>query len=467
MDVKSAFLNGFLQEEVFVEQPKGFVDAHHPNHVYRLKKALYGLKQAPRAWYEHLTQFLVDNNYTRGSIDKTLFIKRDNDELFIAQIYVDDIVFGSTNNTKVQQFVDVMSHEFEMSLVGELSYFLCLQIRQLDDGIFISQAKYAKNLVKKFGLEKAKHCDTPMSTTLKLSKDASGKSVDQTLYRGMIGSLLYLTASRPDISFSVGVCARYQSDPKESYLSSVKRVIRFVNGTSNYGIWYSFDTNPSLVGYSDADWAGNCDDRKSTSGGCFFLGNNLVSWFCKKQNSISLSTAEAEYIATGSGCTQLIWMKQMLVDYGFNQGTLTLFCDNMRAINISMNPVQHSRTKHIDIRHHFIREFVENKCIVLEHWLRRLALLVPRLCCRGCLILAYRGMQATETSMSLPRFICRGATTAAVERQQRLCCAAVIVPRLSNRGRRATEIFLMSSVGKNNKSSTRSGSDTKIRFSDF
>jgi hypothetical protein len=367
MDVKSAFLNGFLQEEVFVEQPKGFVDAHHPNHVYRLKKALYGLKQAPRGWYERLTQFLVNNDYIRGSVDKTLFIKKDNDELFIAQIYVDDIVFGSTNNIKVQQFVDVMSHEFEMSLVGELSYFLGLQIRQMNDGIFITQAKYAKNLVKRFGLEKAKHCDTPMSTTLKLSKDASGKSVEQTLYRAMIGSLLYLTASRPDISFSVGVCARYQSDPKESHLSSVKRIIRYVNETSNYGIWYSFDTNDSLVGFSDADWAGNCDDRKSTSGGCFFLGNNLVSWFCKKQNSISLSMVEAEYIAAGSGCTQLLWMKQMLVDYGFNQGTLTLFCDNMSAINISKNPIQHSKTKHIDIRHYFIRELVENKCIVLEH----------------------------------------------------------------------------------------------------
>ncbi|KAK0582443.1 hypothetical protein LWI29_025725 [Acer saccharum] len=260
-----------------------------------------------------------------------------------------------------------MSHEFEMSLIGELSYFLGLQIRQMNDKIFITQAKYAKNLVKKFGLENAKHCDTPMSTTLKLSKDASGKSVEQTLYRGMIGSLLYLTASRPDISFSVGVCARYQADPNESHLSSVKRIIRYVNGTSNYGIWYSFDTNASLVGFSDADWAGNCDDRKSTSGGCFCLGNNLVSWFCKKQNSISLSTAEAEYIAAGNGCTQLLWMKQMLVDYRFNQGTLTLFCDNMSAINISKNPVQHSRTKHIDIRHHFIRELVENKCIVLEH----------------------------------------------------------------------------------------------------
>ncbi|KAK4848808.1 hypothetical protein QYF36_017638 [Acer negundo] len=315
MDVKSAFLNGLLQEKVFVERPKRLVDAHHPNHVCRLKKALYGSKQAPMAWYERLTQFLIDNNYIKGNVDKTLFIKKDKNELFIAQIYIDDIVFGSTNKTNVQHFVKVMSHEFEMSLVGELSYFLGLQIRQLNDEIFITQAKYAKNLVKKFGLENAKHCDTPMSTTLKLSKDASGKSVDQTLYRDMIGSLLYLTASRPNISFSVGVgvgvCDRYQTDPKESHLSSVKRIICFVNGTSNYGIWYSFDTNAGLIGFSDAYWAENCDDKKSTSGVCFFLGNNLVSWFCKNQNSISLSTAKAEYIVAGSGCTQLLWMKQM------------------------------------------------------------------------------------------------------------------------------------------------------------
>ena len=176
----------------------------------------------------------------------------------------------------------------------------------MHDGIFIPQAKYAKNLVKKFGLENAKHCDTPMSTTLKLSKDASGKDVQQSLCRGMIGSLLYLTANRPDISFSVGVCARYQANPKESHLVAIKRIIHFVNGTSNHRIWYSFNTNPSLVRFSDTNWVGNCDDRKSTSGGCFFLGNNLVSWFCKKQNSISLSTAEAEYIATGSACTQLM-----------------------------------------------------------------------------------------------------------------------------------------------------------------
>ncbi|KAK4859431.1 hypothetical protein QYF36_005321 [Acer negundo] len=175
-----------------------------------------------------------------------------------------------------------------------------------------------------------------MSTTLKLSTDASGKSVDQTLYQRMIGSLLYLTVGRTDISFSVGVCARYQADPKESHLSSVKRIIHFLNGTSNYGIWHSFDINTSLVGFSDTDWAGHCDDRKSTSGGCFFLGNNLVSWFCKKKNWISLSTAEVEYIATGSGCTQLLWMKQMLVDYEFNQGLsiLTSIITSLECLNM-------------------------------------------------------------------------------------------------------------------------------------
>ncbi|CAM8877595.1 unnamed protein product [Rhodiola kirilowii] len=179
----------------------------------------------------------------------------------------------------------------------------------------------------------------------------------------MIGSLLYLTASRPDIAYPVGVCARYQADPKESHLLQVKRIIKYVCGTVEFGIWYTKDTNSHLVGYCDADWAGNAEDRKSTSGGCFFLGNNLVSWFSKKQNSISLSTAEAEYIAAGSSCTQLLWMKEMLSEYGVTQKEMTLYCDNMSAISISKNPVQHSRTKHIDIRHHFIRELVEQKVV--------------------------------------------------------------------------------------------------------
>ena len=260
-----------------------------------------------------------------------------------------------------------MSSEFEMSMVGELNYFLGMQVKQTSMGIMLSQSKYANNLVKRFGLENGKDFETPMSTTLKLDKDEKGKSVDQSLYRSMIGSLLYLTASRPDICFSVGLCARFQANPKESHLKAVKRIIRYIKGTYNLGLFYSFDTNDILVGYCDADWAGNIDDRKSTSGGCFYVGNNLVSWSSKKQNSVSLSSSEAEYIAAGSACTQLLWMKQILKDYEIEQGKMTLYCDNLSAINISKNPVQHSRTKHIDIRHHFIRDLVEHSIVTLEH----------------------------------------------------------------------------------------------------
>jgi hypothetical protein len=260
-----------------------------------------------------------------------------------------------------------MQSEFEMSLVGELTYFLGLQVKQMEDSILISQSKYAKNIVKKFGMDNASHKRTPALTHLKLTKDEKGISVDQSLYRSMIGSLLYLTASRPDLTFAVGVCARYQADPKMSHLTQVKRILKYVNGTSDYGILYAHDENSKLIGYCDTDWAGSADDRKSMSGGCFFLGNNLISWFSKKQNSVALSTAEAEYIAAGSSCSQLVWMKQMLKEYNVEYDVLTLYCDNLSAINISKNPIQHSRTKHIDIRHHFIRDLVEENIVTLKH----------------------------------------------------------------------------------------------------
>jgi len=199
---------------------------------------------------------------------------------------------------------------------------------------------------------------------LKLTKDESGISVDQSMYRSMIGSLPYLIASRLDIKFVVGVFARYQAEPKMSHLTQVKRILKYINSTSDYGILYSPCEDSKLMGYCDADWAGSADDRKSTSGGCFFLGNNLISWFSKKQKEYNV---EAEYIAAGSSCSQLVWMKQMLKKYNVEQDVLTLYCDNLSDINISKNHIQHSRTKHIDIRHHFIRDLVKEKVVTLEH----------------------------------------------------------------------------------------------------
>ena len=220
MDVKSAFLNAILHEKAYVEQPKGFKDPHFSNHVYKLNKALYELKQAPWAWYERLTNFLIEKSYKRGGVDKKLFIMHFNTDIIFTQIYIDDIVFSSTSSSKVQEFQ--MREEFDMSMVGELNFFLCLQVKQIESRIFIAQSKYAKNLVKRFGLEKAKHFNTQMSTTLKLSKDEIRVSVDPTLYRSMIDSLLYLTASCPNICYSVGVCARYQSHPKESHIKQLR-----------------------------------------------------------------------------------------------------------------------------------------------------------------------------------------------------------------------------------------------------
>ncbi|GKA49359.1 retrovirus-related pol polyprotein from transposon TNT 1-94 [Tanacetum coccineum] len=220
MDVKSAFLNGFINEEVYVAQPPGFIDFEKPDHVYKLKKALYGLKQAPKAWYDRLKAFLIKHEYKMGMVDNTLFTKKKSSNLIIVQIYVDDIIFGSTCQDMCDEFAKIMHDEFEMSMMGELNFFLGLQIKQMEDGIFFNQSKYIKEMLKKFSLEDSKPMKTPMSSDTKLTKDEECESVDSTKYRGMIGSLLYLTASRPDIMFSVCLCARFQEAPKTSHLEA-------------------------------------------------------------------------------------------------------------------------------------------------------------------------------------------------------------------------------------------------------
>ena len=353
MDVKSSFLNG----ELFVEQLPGFVDPRFPNHVYRLDKALYGLKQAPRAWYETYAQFLLESGFTRGTIDKTLFYIKNGNNLLLVQIYVDDINFKSTNVKLCQKFSKLMQSRYQMSMMGELSYFLGLQVKQTDDGIFINQSKYTKYLLKRFNMLDNSSASTPMATTIKLDQH-QGDEVDVTSYRGMIGSLLYLTASRPDIMYATCLCARFQAQPREPHLIAVKRIFRFLKGNPDLGLWYPRESDFNLIGYSDADFSGCKVDRKSTSGGCQFLGDRLVSWSSKKQKSISTSTVEAEYIAAGSCCAQILWMKNQLQDYGLSYSKIPIYCDNQSAIAMTRNPVQHSLTKHINIRYHFIKEHV-------------------------------------------------------------------------------------------------------------
>ncbi|GJS03302.1 retrovirus-related pol polyprotein from transposon TNT 1-94 [Tanacetum coccineum] len=365
MDVKTYFLNGELKKEVYVSQPEGFVDQNNPPHVYKLKKALYGLKQAPCAWYDMLSSFLIFQQLSKGAVDPTLFTRHAGNDLLLVQIYVDDIIFASTNTAMCNEFANQMTTKFKMSMMGQMSFFLGLQISQCPRGIFINQSKYASEIVKKYGLNSTDSVDTPMIEIKKLDEDLQGKQVDATLYRGMIGSLMYLTASRPDLNYVVCLCARYQAKPTEKHLQAVKRIFRYLNGTINMGLWYSKDTDMSLTAYADADHAGCQDTRRSTSGSAQFLGDKLVSWSSKKQKSTAISSTEAEYIALSGCCSQILWMRSQLTDYGFQFNKIPLYCDNKSAIALCCNNVQHSRAKHIDIRYHFIKEQVENGIVEL------------------------------------------------------------------------------------------------------
>ncbi|KAK6164312.1 hypothetical protein DH2020_001176 [Rehmannia glutinosa] len=253
-----------------------------------------------------------------------------------------------------------------MSMMRELTFFLGLQVKQLKDGTFICQTKYTRDLMKKFGMEEKSSVKILMNTSVKMDMDADGKDVDQTRYRALIGSLLYLTANRPDITFAVGVCARFQSAPKESHMTAARRIIRYLKGCQEFGLWYPKEANLNLTAFSDSDWATDIDDRRTTSGFCVYLGSNLVSWSSKKQHTVSKSSTESEYTTLRSFCSQILWMIQVLTDYGVEEKTLTTYCDNSSAINIFKNPVQHSRTKHIDIRHHFIRDLVKNKIVIID-----------------------------------------------------------------------------------------------------
>ncbi|GJV61393.1 retrovirus-related pol polyprotein from transposon TNT 1-94 [Tanacetum coccineum] len=330
MDVKTAFLNGSLKKEVYVAQPDRYVDPDHLERVYHLKKALYGLKQALRAWYNELLNFLMSKGFTKGTIDPTLFTIRYGEDILLVQIYVDDIIFGSTNPKFSKRFEKLMHSRFEMSLMGEMKFFLGLRIHQSPRGIFINQAKCALEILKKHGMEKCESIGTPMTTKPKLDADLSVKLINQTNYRSKIGSLMYLTSIRPDI---------VQPYPKDS----------------------GFE----LTAFSDADHAGCLDTRKSTSGGIQFLGAKLVSWMSKKQDCTSMLSAEAGYVALSASCAQVMWMRTQLKDYGFYYNKIPLYCDSQSAIAISCNPVQHSCTKNIHTRYHFIKEQVENGIIEL------------------------------------------------------------------------------------------------------
>ncbi|GJT34832.1 putative ribonuclease H-like domain-containing protein [Tanacetum coccineum] len=312
MDVKSAFFYGTIEEEVYVSQPPGFVDPEFPKKVYKVEKALYWLQQAPRAWYATLSTYLLDNGFYRGQIDKSLFIKRVKGDILLVQVYVDDIIFGSTKKSLCTDFEKIMHKRFQMSSMGELTFFLGLQVKQKKDGIFISQDKYVGEILKKFGFSSIRTASNPMETNKALTKDEDDEDVDIHLYR-------------------------FQVQPKVSHLNAVKRIFIYLKGASL--------------------------DRKSITGGCQFLGSRLISWQCKKETVVANSTTKVKYIGASHYCGQVLWIQNQMLDYGYNFMQTKIHGDNKNVMCVVKNPIYHSKIKHIEIRLHFIRDSYEKRLI--------------------------------------------------------------------------------------------------------
>nr|GEZ21707.1 retrovirus-related Pol polyprotein from transposon TNT 1-94 [Tanacetum cinerariifolium] len=333
-------------------------------YVY-LTKALYGLKHAPRAWYDMLSSFLISQDFSKGSVDSTLFIRRNGNDLLSVQIYVDDIIFAASTPELCDLFDNLMCSKFKMSMMGKILFFLGLQISQSPRGIFINQSKYTLESLKKYGFKSCDLVDTPMVDKSKLDEDKEGKAVDPSHYCGIIGTLLNLTASRPDLQFAICMCAWYQAWPTEKHVHAVKRIFRYLRGTINRGLWYPKDSSIALTVFADADHPGCQDTRRSTSGSLQFLRERLISWSSKRQKSAAISSTKDEYIALSGCCAQILWMRSQLTDYGLEFNKIPMYCNNKSVIALCYNNVQHSQSKHIDVIYHFIKEHVENGVIKL------------------------------------------------------------------------------------------------------
>ena len=361
LDVKSAFLNGILQEEIYVEQPAGFVNQGKEDKVYLLKKALYGLKQAPRAWYGRIDDYLTGSGFQKSLSEATLYVKRFNDDVLIISLYVDDLLVTGSNTMQVAEFKLNMMQVFEMTDLGLMKFFLGMEIMQNREEIFICQKKYSREILKKFQMDNCKPTATPMNQKDKFSKEDGTARVDEEKFRSLIGCLLYLTATRPDILHATSLLSRFMHCPTEIHMRAAKRILRYIKGTCSFGVKFVKCQDFKLHGFSDSDWGGSINDMRSTSGFCFNLGSAIFSWSSKKQDIVAQSTAEAEFIAAIAAVNQALWLQKLLRDLQMEEEEATeISVDNQAAIAISHNPVFHGKTKHFNIKLYFLREVQKN-----------------------------------------------------------------------------------------------------------
>lgn len=373
LDISNAFLNGDLDEEIYMTLPPGYTPKNGetlpPNAVCKLQKSLYGLKQASRQWFLKLSGTLLQLGFTKSNSDHSLFIRNVHGIYTAVLVYVDDIIIASNNDEDVTQLKIDLNDAFKLRDLGILKYFLGLEIARSTKGISVCQRKYTLGLLEDTGLLACKLSPIPMDPHVKLCLDSKEPLLDdQAAYRRLVGRMMYLTITRPDITFAVNKLCQFTSTPKASHLQAAMRVLRYLKGSIGLGLFYSAESTLVLQAFTDADWASCLDSRRSTSGYCMFLGNALISWKSKKQQTVSHSSAESEYRAMEFGSREVVWLRNLLAELQSEQhGPVAFFCDSTAAIHIATNSVFHERTKHIELDCHQVRERVVRGFIKLLH----------------------------------------------------------------------------------------------------
>ncbi|GJQ89436.1 ribonuclease H-like domain-containing protein [Tanacetum coccineum] len=358
LDVKNAFLHGHLTKTVYMYQPPEFTDSAHSDYVCLLQKSLYGLKQASRAWFQQFSSCIIRAGFYHSKTDSSLFIFHKGPDTAYLLIYVDDIILTASSTSLLQRIISLLHAEFAMTDLGPLNYFLGISVTRTISGIFLSQTKYATEILEQAQMLNCNPCRTPIDTEKKLGPEGSPVT-DPTLYRSLAGSLQYLTFTQPDLSYAVQQLCLYMHDPRVPHLNAMKRVLRYLRETTDLGLHLFRSTTSQLIAYSDADWAGCPATRRSTSGYCVFLGDNLLTWSSKRQDTLSCSSVEAEYRRVANAVAETSWIRNLLRELHAPLFTATLvYYDNVSAVYMSANPVQHQRNKHIEIDIHFVRDKV-------------------------------------------------------------------------------------------------------------
>ncbi|XP_071728750.1 uncharacterized mitochondrial protein AtMg00810-like [Rutidosis leptorrhynchoides] len=343
-----------------MEQPPGFIDQRFPSHVCRLKKALYGLKQAPRAWFQRLSNFLIQLGFSCSRADPSLFVYKKGSCLIYLLVYVEDLIITGNHSSTIRKFISHLNEEFFIKDLGHLSYFLGLEVIYIKSGLFLSQTKYTHDILVRAGLVYSKPAATPLATAESFTSDGSPFR-DPTFYRSLVSALQYLTITRPDISYAVNQVSQFLQEPTTEHFQAVKRIIRYVKGTLLYGLSFHHASKHLLLGYSNADWARCIEARRSTYGYSIFLGDNLISWSAKKQPIVARSSCESEYRALANTAAEIVWITHLLRElYVLPPERPTILCDNKSAIFLTRYPVSNKRSKHIDIDYHFVRELISS-----------------------------------------------------------------------------------------------------------